>query len=254
MCPTLFKIGPIGLHSYGLMLALGFITGYFLLVSELRRRHLPEEKAASIVFWGMFLGVLGSKIADVLENWSLFVQNPWASFFNGAGLTWHGGLILAGFGVAYMIHRWKLPIWTFADALAPMIASGYGFGRIGCQLAGDGDYGTPSDLPWAMSYPNGLVPTFEKVHPTPVYEVLAMAVIFAILWRLRTRKTRPGWLFSLYLVLAGVERLLVEFIRVNPRLLFGLSEAQLVAVAMIVGGAVGLWVTRGPQKAIRPKR
>jgi phosphatidylglycerol:prolipoprotein diacylglycerol transferase len=243
MIPTLFKIGPFEVHSYGLCLALGFMTGYFLLIMELRRRHIPEEKAASIIFWAMLLGVVGSKIPEIYYNWADFQRAPFATLFSRTGLTWHGGLILAGVGLILMFRHWKIPIPVMCDAVAPMLATGYGWGRIGCQLAGDGDYGTPSDLPWAMAYPNGVVPTLQRVHPTPIYEALAMLAIFAILWRLRKNPQRAGWLFSLYLILAGVERLLVEFIRINPKILLGLTEAQVVAVVMIAGGAVGLWRT-----------
>ena len=246
MIPILFKFGPFSVKSYGLMLATGFLVSFFLLERELRRRHLPVEKASSIIFWAMALGIAGSKLADLLENWSDFIHAPLSSIFSSGGLTWHGGLLLAGGGLIYLFHRWKVPIWTMTDAVAPMLALGYGFGRIGCQLAGDGDYGCPSDLPWAMAYPDGIVPTLQRVHPTPVYEALLMALLFAFLWSIRTRPMRPGRLFAIYLVLAGLERLMIEFIRINPVLLFGLTEAQLVAVGMMVAGAAGWWWTRSP--------
>jgi len=125
-----------------------------------------------------------------------------------------------------------------ADAAGICLAIGYAVGRIGCQLAGDGDYGIPTDLPWAMAYPDGVVPTFEKVHPTPVYETLSHLGIFGLLWATRLRLQTPGLSFCLYLVLAGTARFLVEFIRINQKVLWGLSDAQLLSVVMIVVGLV----------------
>jgi phosphatidylglycerol:prolipoprotein diacylglycerol transferase len=116
------------------------------------------------------------------------------------------------------------------------LAVGYAIGRVGCQLSGDGDYGIASDLPWAMAYPDGTVPTTESVHPTPVYETLAMGLAGLFLWRLRDR-VAPGVLFGLYLVIAGIERFLVEFVRRNEEVVAGLTQAQLIALAMLALGA-----------------
>jgi phosphatidylglycerol:prolipoprotein diacylglycerol transferase len=126
--------------------------------------------------------------------------------------------------------------WSLCDAFAPGLAAAYGIGRIGCQLAGDGDYGPPSTLPWAMAYPHGVVPTDVPVHPTPVYEVLMMAGIVAILWRARRSPRAPGWLFGLYLVLVGIERWVSEFFRVRFERPLGLSVAQWISLAVVLGG------------------
>jgi phosphatidylglycerol:prolipoprotein diacylglycerol transferase len=128
------------------------------------------------------------------------------------------------------------------DVCSVPLAIGYAIGRIGCQLSGDGDYGIKSDLPWAMSYPKGTVPTTVEVHPTPVYETLAMGLVALVLWNLRDR-FRPGLLFALYLVLSGIERLLIEFIRRNDTAALGLTLPQLISVAMILAGAA--WLVRG---------
>ena len=133
------------------------------------------------------------------------------------------------------------------------LAVGYAIGRVGCQLSGDGDYGTPSDLPWAMAYPDGTVPTTDEVHPTPIYETLAMGVAGLVLWRLRDR-VAPGVLFGLYLVIAGVERFLIEFIRRNDAVALGLTQAQLISLAMVAFGAAWLAVRarRGDLYAAAP--
>ena len=148
------------------------------------------------------------------------------SIFSGEGLVWYGGAI--GGALAVFAWAWWRGFLSLAllDLCAPALALGYAIGRIGCQLSGDGDYGKASDLPWAMSYPDGTVPTDERVHPTPVYETLAMGLVAWVLWRWRDR-FRPGMLFALYLVLAGLERFLVEFVRRNDEVVAGLTTPQL---------------------------
>ena len=127
-----------------------------------------------------------------------------------------------------------------ADAVGIGLAIGYAIGRIGCQLAGDGDYGVPTDLPWGMAYPEGVVPTLEIVHPAPVYETLMGLATFGVLWSTRMRLAVPGTLFSLYLVLSGVARFAVEFIRLNPVVAWGLTGAQLISLALVAVGIAGL--------------
>jgi phosphatidylglycerol:prolipoprotein diacylglycerol transferase len=158
--------------------------------------------------------------------------------------VWLGGLVGGALGV--VIWAWRRGFLGLAllDICAAPLALGYAIGRIGCQVSGDGDYGIKSDLPWAMAYPKGTVPTTTKVHPTPVYETLAMGALALLLWNLRDR-FRPGILFALYLVLSGAERLLVEFIRRNDKLALGLTLPQLISVGMIAAGAAWLLRARG---------
>jgi phosphatidylglycerol---prolipoprotein diacylglyceryl transferase len=163
--------------------------------------------------------------------------------FSGAGFTWYGGLLGGAAAVVLTARRRHLPLDVLLGAAAPALALGYAVGRIACQLAGDGTYWVASDLPWAMSYPHGEVPTTERVHPTPVYETLASLVIFAVLWRMRERLA-PLRLFAVYLVLAGAERLLVEFIRRNDEVLLGLTQPQLFALGMLATGVTLLALPR----------
>jgi phosphatidylglycerol:prolipoprotein diacylglycerol transferase len=132
---------------------------------------------------------------------------------------------------------------------SPAAAVGYAIGRIGCLLSGDGDYGVPTTLPWGMSFPNGVVPTVERVHPTPLYEFFIWLAIGAILWRLGKRALTgagpKGEVFCAYLILTGIARFLIEFIRINPRSFFGLSNAQTASLVSIVAGAILLWGIRG---------
>jgi phosphatidylglycerol:prolipoprotein diacylglycerol transferase len=140
--------------------------------------------------------------------------------------------------------RWRRFLgWQLFDTAAVPLAVGYAVGRVGCQVSGDGDYGTHSDLPWAMSYPDGTVPTTDTVHPTPVYETLAMGLAGAVLWRLRDRFA-PGVLFGLYLMIAGVERFLVEFIRRNDEVVGGLTQPQLISLVLLGLGAAIVAVRR----------
>ncbi|MCE2504797.1 MAG: prolipoprotein diacylglyceryl transferase [Chlorobi bacterium] len=274
MIPILFEIGPIKIYSFGLMMGLAFIVGNFLLVREFRRKGMPPEKAGTITLIALVAGVVGSKLFSVFENWNQFIADPSGELFSAAGLTFYGGLILAIVSIMLYVGKQKLGFLRVADAASPSLILAYGIGRIGCQLAGDGDYGIPTDAPWAMSYPNGTVSTLAEeneqlvalwehifpdrpvpvdipVHPTPIYETLSAIVIFAFLWKLRTRPMAAGMLFSIYLLLAGLERFLVEFIRLNPE--YGtLSQAQWISIGMILIG--GMMAYKLKDKAVNEKR
>lgn len=238
MYPFLFQIGSFRLPTFGLMVALGFMAALWVLQRELPRRGFDEELGSSIITAGMVGGLVGAKLYFVLfempgATWS----ETFAALFSGSGLTWYGGFIVAALAIYWILKRRAVPFLPVADACGMALALGYGIGRIGCQLAGDGDYGVPTDLPWGMAYPDGVVPTLEKVHPAPVYETLLGLLTFAVLWRLRQRwQERPGRLFSLYLVLAGAARFGVEIIRLNPDVVWGLSAAQLISLGMMAGG------------------
>src|SRR4029077_13277548 len=136
----------------------------------------------------------------------------------------------------------KIPLLEFLDICSPAAAVGYAIGRIGCLLSGDGDYGRPTSLPWGMSFPNGIVPTTDRVHPTPIYEFLGSVVIFWIVWRIGGRwlndKRKTGKLFGVYLLLTGVGRFFVEIIRINPRVLWGLTNAQIASIIYVIVAAV----------------
>ncbi len=259
MYPYLLKIGPITIASFGVMVALGFLAALQVLTRELQRRQVEDgaELASSIITTSMIGGLIGSKLYFVLFETpsSLEWGELFDVIFSGYGLTWYGGFIVATSTVVWQLHRRSAPVLEVADAAAIALALGYAIGRMGCQLAGDGDYGVPTDLPWAMAYPNGVVPTLEKVHPAPVYETVAHLSIFALLWRMRTRWTRPGQSACIYLVLAGLARFGVEAIRINPRVLWGFSEAQLISLAMIAAGcAWGMWMHSGGSQQPREEK
>jgi phosphatidylglycerol:prolipoprotein diacylglycerol transferase len=264
MLPVLFELGPIKVYSFGLMLGLAFIVANYLFAREIRRRGMPEQVAGTITLIALVAGIAGSKLFSLIENWDRFLADPVGETFSAAGLTFYGGLILATLLIGLYVRMKKLRFLPITDAVAPSLILAYGIGRIGCQLAGDGDYGIPSKLPWAMSYPDGTVPTngfvnsgqdltelgrlYQSmfgdpvpaqipVHPTPVYETLAAIAIFAFLWSIRKRPMAAGMLFAIYLILAGVERFLVEFIRLNDRYLLDLSMSQWISIGMILLGS-----------------
>ena len=237
MFPSLGSIGPFTFYSFGVMAAIAVVLAGIFLAIDLRQRGLDPANALEIVVGAAIGGFLGARIYYLVEHWG----EPGEGLFTGSGLVWYGGVAGGVIGVI-LIATWKrIPLGVMANAAAAPLALAYVIGRIGCQLAGDGDYGSATSLPWGMSYPDGTVPTTEIVHPTPVYESIAMLVVFWVLWRFRGRLT-AGWsLFGLYLVLAGVERLLVEFVRATPVTFAGMTTAQVISVVFILIGLPLVW-------------
>ncbi len=235
------------------MMAVAFLTAGWLTERELKRRGLPGEAAGSIVLWAAGGGLLGSKLWYVVQNHQDVFADPFGTLFSGSGIVWYGGLIGGVIAVTWFIRRRDLPWLVMVDCIAPALAVGQAIGRIGCQLAGDGDWGVVSDVPWAMAYPNAIVgwpyPPGVRVHPTPIYEALAYAAVFAILWRLRARPHADGTIFWWYLVLAPAARFVIEYWRVNAVVSFGLSAAQLFSLVLIAIGTCGLLAARGAAPA-----
>jgi len=242
-------LGPLTLQTFGICFALAFVAAGWLIAKRLKELGKPVDWAYEIGFSAAIGGLVGSRLDFILENYSEVKDDLLGNLFSGSGLVWYGGAIGGAIGV--LLWAWWRGYLNTAllDMTAPALALGYAVGRIGCQLSGDGDYGKAWDGPWAMSYPHGTVPTTQQVHPTPVYETLAMALVAYVLWRLRDRLT-GGRLFALYLVLAGTERFLVEFIRRNDDVAIGLTQAQLISVAMMIVG--GVWLLVAFRRAPRP--
>jgi phosphatidylglycerol:prolipoprotein diacylglycerol transferase len=241
MIPVIFEIGPIKLYSFGLMVLLAFAGGAVLVLSELKRRGLKPDHLEGYPLTAMVSGILGARLYWVFTHLDRVADDPLRTIFGNAGLTWYGGLIGGVAATLWLAHRHRQSLWDLCDAFSPGLAAAYGIGRIGCHLSGDGDYGPPSDLPWAMAYPKGMVPTSELVHPTPVYEILMMIPIVALLWKLRTQERTPGWLFGAYLVLVGGERWISEIFRVREPgdLMLGMSMAQCTSVLAVL---IGSWL------------
>ena len=245
MIPELFKIGPVTINSFGVMAMLGFLLATILLRKEVVRKGLHPDLANSVIIAAMIGGFLGARIYFIAERGQAFLANPTEYIFSGAGLVWYGGLIGGFLAVVGFVHYKKISVPLVVDLLAPLLALGQTFGRMGCLLSGDGDYGPPTDVPWAMSFPKGVVPTTEMVHPTPIYDMLILLTIFAILWNIRKRPLAGGFKFGLYLALLGMGRIVTEFYRTTPKFLLGLSAAQVISVAMIIiGGAMMVYLTK----------
>lgn len=269
MCPRLLEIGPFTIYSYGLMLATGFIVASYLLTAELKRKQINPNIGNTVTLIAVIAGIAGSKLLFLIEHWTQFMADPIGMAFSPTGLTFYGGFLLATLMIFLYTRKQKVRFFSVADAVSPGLILGYGIARMGCHFAGDGDYGFPTDLPWGTDYsngtyppslafrsfpeitsqyPGGIVPDNVLCHPTPVYELLFSAVIFTILWRYRKSIHGNGKMFALYLMLAGLERFSIEFLRLNPRLAFGLSEAQLIATSLIVVGLAGWMYLSGKHR------
>lgn len=248
MLPILFQIGPLKIYSFGLMLALGFLVTGYIFKRELKRRKLPLELGDSIIIGTMLGGIFGAKVYSVIEGIKDLGISSLKNFFSGAGLVWYGGFTGAIIVVLLIMHFKRAPKMKIFDTMAPLVILGYAFGRMGCFLSGDGDYGPPTDLPWGMAFPNGTVPTTEKVHPTPLYEIILSLIIFAYLWKMRKRDLPTGWMFGMFLILAGIERFVIEFWRLTKVVAFGMTMAQIISIFAIIIGIVIIMNSRRYRK------
>ena len=271
---------PLPLATFGLLVACAMFAAAACLSAELRRMSGPDgllqgrrlvrskdgapvlvskpahELVSNLTAVVMVAGILGARLFHILENMDQFIASPWSMIFSRSGLSVFGGLIVGTIAGVVFVRRWQLPVRPLLDAVAPAMMLGYAIGRIGCQISGDGDWGIsanmalkPDWLPtwfWAQTYDNniyGEVIAAPGVYPTPVYESLMAILCFGLLWKLRRHLFGTGWLFSVYLVLAGVERLLIEQIRVNPAYdlgLFRATQAELIAATLICAGVTGV--------------
>jgi len=240
MKPEIEILG-ISIKTFGVMFALGFLACGALVARRLRELNKPVDWSYEIVFSALLGGLVGARGYYVIQNYSQVKHDLLKSLFSGSGLVWYGGAIGGAIGVLlWMRWREQMELRMF-DMCATALALGYAIGRIGCQVSGDGDYGIRSKLPWAMGYPHGTVPTPPgvTVQPTPIYETVTMCLVAYLLWHLRD-KVRPGVVFALYLVLSGLERFLVEFIRRNKEVLAGLTAPQVESLVLLAIGLVWL--------------
>jgi phosphatidylglycerol:prolipoprotein diacylglycerol transferase len=238
--------GRFSIGTFGIMLWLAAVCGCLVLYRNFRRWRINAD-AIGIVAISTVAGVVGAKLWHVFETPHLLMQHPAELIFDRSGFAWYGGLIAAILALIWQGRSYGIGKMAMLDLSAAAAAIGYGVGRLGCLTSGDGDYGIPTNLPWGMSFPNGLVPTEQRVHPTPIYELLAALVIGWYLWRRGTpERPRPiGQITGEYLVLTGIARFLVEFIRINPKIYWGMSNAQIASVGSIIFGfGLILWARR----------
>jgi len=275
MYPIIFEVwdwvpflGGEAITSFGVFMLFSFLTGGYLIRAEMSRIGQDPDKAWDLVFMAVVGGILGAKAYYILLNYPRLATDPVALIFARGGLVWYGGFILATAMVVWEIRRQKLPLRPMADAVAPGLAMAYGVGRIGCFLVGD-DWGVPTDSWVGIAFPRGYPATtvsnieamgisvdpalVEKygqvlpVHPTQLYEVGISTAIFLFLWKIRRHQHGAGWLFMLWLALAGTERFLVEFLRAKDDRFFGvLTLAQLVSLGVVAVGIAGMSRTSKP--------
>jgi phosphatidylglycerol---prolipoprotein diacylglyceryl transferase len=262
MIPFL-HVWRLTIPTFGLMVATAMVAAYFLLRADLARRGVASKDsgfAEALIAIPSLAGIVGAKLYHVFENPALLMADP-RELISQYGFAWFGGLIAGTAAFVWVAKRRKIPLLDVLDAGSAAAALGYGIGRIGCLLSGDGDYGIPTSLPWGMSFPNGLVPTTQRVQPTPIYEFIVGCLIAWLLWKFGSRQIESrmsppdltkgpspsermllpsGSAFAAYLILTGVARFLVEFIRINPRSFFGLTNAQVASLLSVIAGTI-LW-------------
>ncbi len=237
MHPVLFNVGGHPFYSYGLLAVLAMIAGGYAVQRLFQRHGIDPGAALEVTVAAIVGGLAGARLYWLAEHWREAQGNVFHSMLGGAGFTWYGGLLGGVVAVIALARYRHLSLGLVANLMAPAVALGYAVARIGCLLAGDGTYGRPSSLPWAIAFPHGMVPTNVLVQPTPAYETLAMLVVFVVLYRM-ARRPQPGWhVFAWFLVLSGVERFAIEFLRINPPWLLGLTPPQWFALAGVLVGA-----------------
>ncbi|MDR3750349.1 MAG: prolipoprotein diacylglyceryl transferase [Terracidiphilus sp.] len=245
MLPFL-HVWHFNLPTFGLMLWLAAVAAAFVMDRGFRRAHIHNADgtvadAVGMVAVAVVLGIVGAKLWHVIDTPMEFRDQGWRVLWDSAGFAWFGGLV---FGISALVFQgWWARIGGLRtlDLAAPAAAIGYGIGRIGCFLSGDGCYGLPTTLPWGMSFPNGIEPTLVRVHPTPLYEFAAGLLIGWWLWRRGGKPHGTGAIVGQYLMLSGLARFLVEFIRRNPKVLWGLSNAQLASAGSVLVGIALIW-------------
>lgn len=276
MYPILFEIGPLRIGSYGVTLAIAFLSAFLLINWQFRKNNYDVELAWDLHFLAIFGGMIGSRLLYIFENFKDFLANPLSIIFSTTGFSVLGGYVLALVLCIIRVRMAKEAFFKIADIYVPGMAIGYGIGRIGCIVAGDGCYGLPCNLPWAMSFPNGLVPTLSaqnhmlsaafvklfpntplpvdiSVHPTPLYESLSAFVLLAVLLLYPRWKLGSGGRFAFFLVWFGISRFLVEFIRLNPFDYFGLSSSQFLSIFFVFAGIVIFATAKGRIKSADSK-
>lgn len=238
MIPRLIEFGPIPVNSFGLCIALAAFGASILLAKSFERYEIDPKLSERYVLWGIVSGLVGARLWSLIHRWEDTLRDPIGEIFSSAGFIFYGGFILATAVLITLSKIDKIPFSKFLDALAPTLAFGYGVGRLGCQLSGDGDYGIPTESVFGMAYPGGVVPTPPGVlvYPTPLYESTMAFMICGVLLMMERKRVAPYSVFAWYLVLISIERFLIEFLRINPKLYGSLSEAQVISIGLVFIG------------------
>ena len=251
MYPELLHIGPVTIYTYGLMMAIAFIVCYLIFRAETKKLGDNPDFASNVVFWAAIGGIIGAKVFYLLENIPDLLADPKGMIFSGSGLVFHGGLIGGTIAVILVLRRSQKSIGVYADIIGPLLLIGQGIGRIGCFFAGC-CHGKACDLPWAVTFPNASPPANYPVHPTQLYEAfLNFAFYFILVKVIRPKTTKVGQTMAIYLMFAGLERFLIEFVRVNPRVWRNLTSAQFTSIGLFCAGLIILlFFTKTPKKSV----
>lgn len=241
MQPVLFSVLGLDIQTYGVSKALAALVAAYLLGRAFDRSGLKKDHAHALVLWATVWGFVGAKLYYLLEQAGARALT--LHDLGGMGFTWYGGLVGGLVAALVIIRRHRLPVGIVAGDTAVPLAIAYGIGRLGCFFSGDGTYGEPSSLPWAMRFPNGVVATDVPVHPTPLYEALAAVAVAGTLWLMGKRWAPPA-VFGAYLVLSGAARFMVEIVRTNDPVLLGMTQPQLWSIASVLVGTVIIASTR----------
>jgi phosphatidylglycerol:prolipoprotein diacylglycerol transferase len=245
--PHLFTI-----PTFGLMLWLAAVTAAVVVDRNFKRSHIDAD-AIGMVAIAVVAGIIGAKVWHILDTPAEFQTDGWRVLYDTAGFAWYGGLVFGIGALVFQGWRAKIGALRMLDLAAPAAAIGYGIGRVGCFLSGDGCYGVPTSLPWGMAFPHGIDPVYVPVHPTPLYEMAAGILIGIFLYWRGGKQHGAGAILGQYLLLTGIARFLVEFIRRNPKVLWGLSNAQLASAgAALAGIAIIWWAAKRPAELPAP--
>ena len=270
--PQAFIFSGLGSWPLGLLMG-GLFT--WLKYYEKNKQKLPKPETRKVRIWphdrvgeitvlALVFGLIGAKMFDIFENWSDFLKHPSAYLLSPAGLTFYGGLICAGIAIALYARKHKIGFWHLGDAMAPTMMLAYAIGRIGCQVAGDGDWGIANTSPnpykwlpdwiWSYNFPHNVNEEGIKIpgcvgkycyqlevghYPTAFYETIICLALFGFIWAIRKKIRIPGILFGIYLILNGLERFFIEKIRVNNKLnIFGLepTQAEVISFFLVLSG------------------
>ncbi len=253
MHPEIIKIGPITIHSFGLMMATSFLVGYYILAWEVKRRGEDEKFASDLIFWGAIGGIIGAKLFSIFENFHDLLLDPIHTLFSGSGFVYHGGLLGGTIAVTLLLYLRKKSIGSYADIIGPVLLLGQGIGRIGCLMAGC-CHGATTNCGFGIQYPGGSQASYFQyhehlldsalmkslpVHASPLYETIFNFIMFFLIIKLiRPRLTTKGSTFAIVMMIAGAERFLLEFVRINPKTLWGLTNYQFSSIFFLILGFI----------------
>ncbi len=250
MYPVLIRIGPITIHTYGVMIAIGFLFALYFAIRQAKKEDIESNIITDLSFYILIAAIIGSRLLFIFINLSYYISNPLAIFkiWEG-GLVFYGGVIFAVPVVLLYVKKNNLKLWQIADIFAPSIAIGHAFGRIGCFFAGCCFGKTAETLPWGVIFtnPECLAPLNVRLHPTQLYESAGEFINFFILILLQKRKTYNGQIFLSYVLIYSVLRFIVEIFRgdlARGFIISGISVSQGISIIMFITAILGMSLLR----------